>query len=46
MALIVIYYIIILLYTNAWGVKLVLGDPETPKTDPGDYATTDCDSAF
>ena len=28
-----------------WG-RVVLGDPETPKSDPGDYATTDCDSAF
>ena len=28
------------------GGKVVLGDPETPKSDPGDYATTDCDSAF
>ena len=28
-----------------WG-KVVLGDPETPKSNPGDYATTDCDSVF
>ena len=28
-----------------WG-RVVLGDPETPKCDPGDYATTDCDSVF
>ena len=24
-----------------WG-RVVLGDPETPKSNPGDYATTDC----
>ena len=28
------------------GVKLVLGDPETPMYRSGYYATTDCDSVF
>ena len=46
LTLIVIYYII-LYYTefggvSEKGVKLVLGDPETPKCNPGDYAVTDC----
>jgi hypothetical protein len=41
-----IYYIIIL-YTNASGGWVVLGDPETPQYRSGDYATTDCvDSVF
>ena len=50
LTLIVIYYIILYLTefggVSEKGVKLVLGDPETPKCNPGDYAVTDCDSAF